>query len=129
MPWGDRDINPGKGDVRDEAMHVYYKTLLHIRHHHPALSRGDYTLLSGAQDAVLAYVRHDAATNDDVLVMVNREDKDVTATFALPAVWSEKAVIEELENKQVTIGEGRIVLNMTPKSVRILSLVPAKVIH
>ncbi len=34
MPWGDRDIKPGKGLARDEAMRDYYKQLLHIRRHH-----------------------------------------------------------------------------------------------
>jgi alpha-amylase len=129
MPWGDRDIQPGKGEARDESMREYYKTLLHIRRHHPALSRGDYTLLSGPQDAVLAYIRHDAASGDNVMVLVNRDDKDSTADFVLPDVWNGKQVADELNSKPVTITEGRIQISMAPKSVRILGLSSGKVEH
>jgi glycosidase len=133
MPWGDRDIYPGKGEARDEAMREFYKMLLHIRHHHPALSRGDYTLLSGPQDPVLAYARHDMTSGDKVMVLVNREDKELTADFALPSIWTGmgdvKLVTDELNSKPVTITAGRIQLIMAPKSVRILTIGSGKVEH
>jgi glycosidase len=122
MPWGDRDVQPGKGEARDESMREYYKVLLHIRRHHPALSRGDYTLLSGANDPVLAYMRHDATSDDNVMVLVNREDKELTADFILPSIWNEKPIADELNFKPVTITAGRMELIMAPKSVRILSV-------
>ena len=121
MPWGDRDILPGKGKARDESMRDYYKALLHIRRGHPALSRGDYTLLTGPKDAVLAYVRHDATSGDSVVVLVNREDKELTADFMLPDLWNGKPVADELNIKPVAIIEGRIKLVMSPRSVGILS--------
>ncbi len=129
MPWGDRDIQPGKGKARDEHMREYYKALLHLRRYHPALSRGDYTLLSGPQDAVLAYLRHDATSDDNVMVLVNREDKELTADFVLPGIWNERPVADELNNKPVTIAAGRIQLTMAPKSVRILTIGSGKVEH
>jgi alpha-amylase len=122
MPWDGRDILPGKGLARDESMREYYKVLLRIRHQHPALSRGDYTLLSGPKDTVLAYLRHDAAHDDSVLVLVNRDDKEATADLVLPAAWSEKPVADELNGAPMTITAGHIVLPMAPESVRILSL-------
>jgi alpha-amylase len=122
MPWGDRDIQPGKGAARDESMREYYKTLLHIRRHHPALSRGDYTLLSGPKDVVLAYARYDAASGDGVVVLVNREDKELTADFMLPDLWNGHPVADELNSKPVTITAGRMELTMSPRSVRILSM-------
>ena len=126
MPWGDRDILPGKGKPRDESMREYYKKLLHIRRHHPALSRGDYTLLTRPKDAVLGYIRHDVASGDAVMVLVNRNDKESTADFMLPGawpgIWDGKPVSNELNGKTVTIADGRIVLNMAPKSVQILTL-------
>jgi len=122
MPWGDLDIQPGKGEARDESMRKYYKALLYIRRHHPALSRGDYTLLSGPQDAVLAYIRHDAASGDNVVVLANREDKELTADFMLPDLWNGKPVLDELNGKPVTITAGRMEITMAPKSVRILSV-------
>lgn len=129
MPWGDRNIKPGKGDTRDEAMRDYYKKLLRIRHQHPALSRGDYTLVSGPQDAVLAYLRHEAASNDSVLVLVNREDKEMTADFMLPAAWDKQTVTDELNNNPSTISAGRISTSMAPRSVRIFSIASGKVQH
>ena len=126
MPWGERDIRPGKGEARDGAMREYYKALLHIRRHHPALSRGDYTLLSGPQDAVLAYIRHDATSGDHVMVLVNREDKELTADLMLPGLWpdilQEKPLVDELSSKPVTVNAGRMELQMAPRSVRILSV-------
>lgn len=129
MPWGDRDIKPGNGLARDESMRAYYKALLHIRRHHPALSRGDYTQLSGPRDPLLAYIRHDAASGDDVMVLVNRDDKESAASFKLPEIWSEQPVADELTGKPVTIAGGRIELVMAPKSVRILSLASGKAEH
>lgn len=122
MPWGDRDIMPGKSLARDETMREYYKTLLHIRRHHPALSHGDYTLLSGPQDAVLAYIRHDASSGDSVMVLINREDRELTADFLLPGLWKEKLLVDELNSKPLAVSAGRIVLLMAPNSVRILSV-------
>ncbi len=129
MPWGNRDIMPGKGKARDESMREYYKALLHIRHQHPALTRGDYALLSGPADSVLAYIRHDPASDDSVLVLVNREDKEAKAEFTLPAAWGEKPVADELNGTPTTIAAGRIELTMAPESVRILSLGSRKAMH
>jgi alpha-amylase len=129
MPWGERDILPGKGDARDEAMREYYKALLHIRHRHPALSRGDYTLLSGPQDAVLAYARYEAKSNDKVAVLVNREDKELAADVLLPSAWNEKTLTDELHGTPVAVADGRIKLTLAPKSVRILSANSGRVEH
>lgn len=129
MPWGDRDIKPGKGLARDEAMRDFYKQLLRIRHIHPALTRGDYTMLSGPQDAVLAYLRHDAASGDNVMVLVNREDKELAADFMLPAAWNDTPVADELNDKPPTITAGRITISLAPKSVRIFSVNSGKVEH
>jgi alpha-amylase len=129
MPWGDRDIKPGKGAARDESMREYYKALLHVRRDHPALRHGDYTLLSGPQEPVLAYVRHDATSGDSVMVLVNREDKELTANFMLPDTWNEKPVSDELNRTPVVISAGRIELTMAPESVRILSVSSGKAEH
>lgn len=133
MPWGDRDIKPGKGDTRDESMREYYKALLHIRSHHPALRRGDYTLLSGPKDAVLAFIRHDATSDDNVMVLVNREDTELTADFMLTGIWADKwngkPVSDEFNHQPVTVAAGHMEVIMTPKSVRILSVGSGKVGH
>lgn len=129
MPWGGRDIMPGKGQARDESMRDFYKKLLHIRHRHSALTRGDYTLLTGPKDAVLAFLRQDEQNNDSVMVLVNRDDKETVADFMLPVGWDKKTVSDELNNKPVAIAAGRITLNMAPESVRILSVSSGKEEH
>ncbi len=129
MPWGDRDILPGKGKARDESMREYYKALLHIRRSHPALTHGDYTLLTGPKDTVLAYVRHDAANDDSVMVLVNRDDKEAAADFALPDSWRGKPVEDDFNKRPLVIADGHLQLNMAPESVRILSLATGKAEH
>lgn len=122
MPWGDRDILPGKGRPRDEAMRAYYKSLLHIRRDHLALTRGDYTQLSGVQDPLLAYIRHDTATGDSVAVLVNRDDKPAKADYALPDYWKGKPVKDELNNRMATITDGHLSVDLPPESAGIFSL-------
>lgn len=129
MPWGDRDIDPGKGTARDEAMRDFYKSLLQIRKLHPALRRGGYTLLSSPQDKVLSYSRDDAASNDKVLVLVNREAQEVVANIKLPDAWGEKYATDEMSGEKITTTAGRIELVMAPKSVRIVSVGTGKVAH
>lgn len=127
MPWGDRDIKPGKGDARDESMREYYKKILHIRRSHAALSRGDYAMISGPQDAVLAYAR--SGMGDKVLVLVNREAKEEIVNIQLPETWKETSATDELGDQQIKIIAGHIETNMPPKSVRILSVGSGKVMH
>lgn len=122
MPWGDRDIKPGNGAIRDEAMREFYKKLLRIRKHHSALSRGDFTMLSGPQDSYLAYARHDLANDDEVLVLINRDDKELNTDIKIPDRWNEKAMSDELNGKSIAITTENITLAITPKSVRILSI-------
>lgn len=126
MPWGERDVLPGKGLARDEALRDLYKRLIRIRKHHPALTRGDYTLLTGRDDPVLAYVRRDAASADQVLTLLNREDRVVTVEYALPAGWPAGPLADRLDSGEV-LPEGNLIrIDMAPRSVRIL--VPAAAI-
>jgi glycosidase len=121
MPWGDRDILPGKGVARDEGMRDFYKALIRIRKEHSALRRGDYTLLTQPQDAVLAFARADAAGGDQVLVLANREDRPLPADVALPAGMSATGLTDLLTGQAVAPAEGRLQLEMAPKSVRLIA--------
>lgn len=129
MPWGERDIKPGKGIVRDELMRAFYKSLLQIRKLHPALRHGEYTMLSAPQDKVLSYIREDVASNDKVLVLVNRETQEITANVKLPDTWGEKFARDEMSRAEMLIAAGRVELVIAPKSVRILSIGSGKVTH
>lgn len=123
MPWGDRDIQPGKGVARDEAMRGVYKQLIQLRKQRPALRRGDYQMLMQPQDAALAFARRDAASGDLVVVLANRDDKPVPADIALPAGWpaGTQAARDLLGGDAVATADGRLRLTLAPKSVRFLA--------
>jgi alpha-amylase len=127
MPWGDRDIRPGQGVVRDESLRDYYKSLLRIRKHHPALSRGQFRILSGPSDTFLAFARDERASNDRVVVLVNRESAEVPVDVALPEEWKERSATDELNNEQLAVVDGHVSLLMAPASVRILGFGSGKV--
>jgi glycosidase len=129
MPWGDKDTGPGRGLARDESLRAFYKTLLRIRHQHPSLARGNYSLLSGPQDSLMAYLRSDDESKDSIVVIVNRDDATASADFPVPEGWNDKTAVDELNGERVSCDNGRLKLSMLPKSVRILSLNPGKVVR
>jgi alpha-amylase len=127
MPWGARDILPGKGVARDESLRLYYKELIRIRHQHPALTRGDYTLLSSPQDSLVAYLRSDAESGDAIAVVINRDADVVPADFALPDAWKGSEMVDAMDGSVVKVHGGRMHLDVAAKTVRILSVLSGKV--
>jgi alpha-amylase len=123
MPWGERDIPPGKGTARDESMRAFYKALIQLRKERPALRRGDYTMLTQPPDAVLAFARRDAASGDQVIVLAHRDDQPVSADIAAPPGWSAAEARDALSGERFALRDGRIQVSMAPVSVRVL--VPA----
>ncbi len=121
MPWGKRDILPGAGIERDEAMRDFYKALIKLRKQHKALTRGDYTLLTGPQDPLLAFVRTDAATDNRVLVLANRDGEARAADYPLPAGWTAAQLVDQLSGEVVALSEGRLRVSVPPRSVRIFA--------
>lgn len=119
MPWGDRDVLPGKGIARDESLRAYYKQLIKLRKAHPALTRGEYQSLTGPQDPWLAYVRHDARNKDSLLVIANREDKPVAVNLALPVTWNGNGVVDALSGEVTLLQGGRLELTVPPKTARV----------
>ena len=121
MPWAGRDLLPGRGVARDEALRGFYRELIALRKAHPALRRGDYTMLTQPADPVLAFARRDAASGDAVLVLANREDRALAVDLALPAGWPARPLRERLgRSDEQAPAEGRLKLELAPKSVRIL---------
>ena len=120
MPWGERDILPGKGIERDEAMRDYYKRLIALRKAHPALRQGNYLLLTGAQDPGLAYIRQDAESQDRVLVVANRGDQPLLVGYPLPDEWRAGMLVDALTSESLPVAEGKFSITIPPKSVRIL---------
>jgi glycosidase len=100
MPWGDRDVLPGKGIPRDEVLREDYRKLIAIRRAHPALSRGTHAPLATEGD-LYVFLRRDAATGDAIVVAVNRGKEPATATLATPPGW-------ERDDPLQLFGEGRL---------------------
>jgi glycosidase len=124
MPWGAKGIQPGAGLPRDEALRADYRRLIAIRRAHPALSRGSHTGLSSDGD-LLVFLRRDPATQDAVVVAVNRGSAPATAAFAAPAEWGEAPVLDAWNAQSVrAIGSsgGRIEAEVAPRSARIFVL-------
>jgi alpha-amylase len=121
MPWGDRDIQPGKGVARDEGLRNFYKQLIQLRQQHPALRRGDYTLLTQPQDAALAFARRDAASGDHVVVLANRDDTPLQADVALPEALAGASLTDPLTGQAVVAEGGRLKIDLPPKSVRFIA--------
>ncbi len=119
MPWGERDIRPGKGVSRDEALRAYYKRLIQLRKTHPALTRGGFQLLTGAQDPTLAYVRYDPESRDSVLLIANRGDQTETVSYVLPATWAGDAIADAESGATLPLADNRFEVVVAPKSVRI----------
>lgn len=120
MPWGNRDILPGKGIMRDEALRDYYKQLIVIRKKHPALSRGDYQILSAKTDPLLVYARHDDKTGDVAIVAVNRTDKSMQTLVPKPQGLNGTMLRDALIiNEIIDIKDGQITIQVPAQTARL----------
>lgn len=119
MPWGARQILPGAGAPRDEALREAYRRLVSIRAAHPALRRGDHKALSTEGD-LYVFVRRDASANDAVVVAVNRGQAPVKATVPAPAEWSGAPARDEWNGEEVAVTDGKVTIEVAPRGARIL---------
>jgi alpha-amylase len=107
MPWGDRDVRPGRGVARDEGLRDYYQRLIEIRRQHRALSRGDFTRVYWEGD-LLVFQRVDEASGDAVIVAVNRGGEAASAQVPVPGLWGERAVRELLSGSPAATAAGQL---------------------
>lgn len=122
FPWGPRDVRPGAGEPRNEALRDDYQRLIAIRRGHPALWRGGHQGLPGGDD-LLVFARRDEATGQTVVVAVNRGDAPATAAFPPPADWTDGA--HDLWNDEpVTPTGGEVRVEVPPRDARILAAGP-----
>ena len=103
MPWGKRDIRPGKGVKRDEGLRDYYRKIIAARRAHPALARGEYVELSTDGDLLVFAKRHEES-GDAVIVAVNRGDAAATVQFAVPAEWGSASAREIISGSRLPAG-------------------------
>jgi len=125
MPWGTRDVLPGAGLPRDDALRRDYQKLIGIRKAHPALSRGNHTALSTEGDLYI-FARRDAASKDLVVVAVNRGSEPATATFAFPMEWEAAKVVDSLDASTTppTRTGGSLTVKLGPRQSQILVAAP-----
>ena len=120
MPWGDRDILPGKGMPRDEALRSYYKKLIEIRRRNPALWRGDYRELSTEGD-LLVFARHDPMSGEAVIVAVNRGEGPASARVPLPEPWQGQEVEEAVSGETIPLSGTELHLTVPGRWTHIYS--------
>jgi glycosidase len=125
MPWGSRDVLPGAGLPRDDALRRDYQKLIGIRKAHPALSRGNHIALSTEGD-LYVFARRDAASKDLVVVAVNRGSQTATATFAAPPEWEAAKVIDSLDASTTPPARtgGSLTVKLGPRQSQILVAAP-----
>jgi alpha-amylase len=120
MPWGERDILPGRGLPRDEALRSLYQRLIRLRRDHPALSRGAYQELASTGD-VLVFSRHFADSDDQVLVVVNRGGEAATVTVPRPARWSGRSLRDALGDQPFAgADDSALAFEVSPHGARII---------
>jgi alpha-amylase len=120
MPWGSRDVLPGRGLPRNEALRADYTKLVAIRKAHLALRRGSHEGLVTTGDGYV-FLRRDAASKDAVVVAVNRGAEPASVTFPAPAEWGGAPPKDLFGGVDATLSAGVVSLTLPPRSAAILA--------
>jgi alpha-amylase len=119
MPWGERNVLPGEGKARDEALRADYKRLIAIRRAHPALYRGVHEKLVAEGD-LLVFAQHDPRSGETVVVAVNRGETPLVARFPLPDGWGAGPITDEWNGAAVPLTDGAVETTLSGKTAQIL---------
>ena len=120
MPWGEKQVLPGAGLPRDEALRADYARWIGIRRAHPALSRGTHEALATDGD-LYVFVRRDAASLDAVVVAVNRGDAPAKLRVPAPAEWGNRVVRDLLAGDVPQRDATGVSITVAPRGARILA--------
>ncbi|HYH07169.1 MAG TPA: alpha-amylase family glycosyl hydrolase [Thermoanaerobaculia bacterium] len=112
MPWGSRDVLPGKGQARDEALRADYAKLIAIRKGHPALSRGAHATISTEGDLLVFSRKHG---DDEVIVAVNRGAEP--AQLSMPATTN---AFDVWNDERLPATDAKVTATVQPRSARII---------
>lgn len=120
MPWGERQILPGAGEPRDEALRADYRRLIGLRRERAALRRGTHEGLLAEGD-LLVFARRDAESGDVAVVVLNRGAEGATARFAAPAEWQGRPARDAWAGRAVAAtADGELELTLPPRGASIL---------
>jgi alpha-amylase len=117
MPWGSRNVQPGKGEKRDEELREYYRKLIAARRANLALSRGEYQRLSSDGD-LLVFARVDAESGNAVVVAVNRGRSEASVTVDAPAAWT-GGVDEVVTGAAAPVAGGKLSVVVPARQARV----------
>ena len=120
MPWGEKDILPGKGLPRNETLRADYVRLVAIRKAQPALRRGTHEGLFTTGDGYV-FLRRDVESKSAVAVAVNRGAAPVPVTFPAPAEWAGLTPKDLFGGLAATVKEGIVSITLPPRSAAILA--------
>jgi glycosidase len=120
MPWGNRQVLPGAGQDRDEALRADYKKLIAIRKAHRALSRGSH-VPAWTEGDLYAFVRRDPESRDAVVVAVNRGKEAATLKMDVPTEWGRGDPVDAWGGGTVGRTGDTIEAPVAPLSARILT--------
>jgi glycosidase len=118
MPWGARNIAPGAGKPRDEALREDYRRLIALRRAHPALSRGTHTSISSEGDLLVFERTHG---DDTVFVAVNRGNAPAELTLAIPERWAVATVTDAWRSEHLPVTAGTVTTAVAARSARIIT--------
>ena len=122
MPWGSRNVLPGKGLPRDEAMRAFYRKLVGVRNAHPELATGSHISIASEGD-LLVFGRRDAERKRTTVVLVNRGAAEAQARFPLPEDWAgATGATDVLGDGAASVTDGAVEIRISPRSARILAL-------
>lgn len=110
MPWGERDILPGAGLPRDEALRDHYCRLIALRRAQPALRDGAHRAL--ATDGDLLVFARELASGETVVVAANRGAAPASARVPLPAAWRGIEVVEALTGTPARADGDRLIVEL-----------------
>lgn len=119
MPWGNKNILPGKGVKRDESLRAYYQQLIEIRKQNPALSVGTTKLLSNKDDELVVYAREDKQSGNTVVVALNRTDKPIKMSVAAPEAFLKGTPKALLAKASVSVKDGQLDASIAKESAQI----------
>ena len=104
-----------------EGLLDYYKTIISLRHQHPALRRGQFSLLY-AKESCCVYMR--SYDQERLLVCLNNADVDaeievdISQSFQNDAQFS---VVFDYQGVDFAAGKGRLKLSLPPRSGFVLA--------
>ena len=120
MPWGAKDVKPGKGLPRNEALRADYVKLVAIRKAQPALRRGTHQGLVTQGDGYV-FLRRDAGSKSAVAVAVNRGEAPVPVSFPLPEEWGGATPMDLFGGLPVAVDGGTVTFTLPPRSAAVVA--------